>query len=98
MKKIKLNRKKIKFEYELIAGTTVKLEYMEPTTEQIDASFEADDTKEKLEYTKNVLSQCLASETAGDVEKVISEQTLHGNLYTFKMELDIELGKLKKPA
>ena len=94
MKKFKLNRKSVVFEYEFENGETVELKYMEPTTEQIDGSFK-DNVEEKLSYTKEVLRECLSGDEK-DIKRVIKEQIKYGNIYEFKSQLDEELGKLKK--
>lgn len=94
MKKFSLNRKRFEFEYEFMDKTTAQFGYSEPTTEMIDESMNHDDGVSSTEFTKKVLRECLDSPSAGMVDKLIEEQTKHGNLYRFKMGLDEELGKL----
>jgi len=96
MKKFKINRKSFKFEYEFADGTVETVEYLEPTTKQIDKGISMDDDVEKrLSYTKDVLKECLKAD-ADVVSKIIEEQTNDANIYEFKGSLDEELGKLKK--
>jgi len=93
MKKFKATRRKAKFEYEFKNGTTHEVEYLEPTTQQIDKSVDIDeDVKARLQYTKDVLQECLKAD-AGVVENIIEEQTENANIYEFKAQLDTELGK-----
>ena len=97
MKKFKANRKSVKFEYEFLDGTVEKVEYLEPTTNQIDRAMAFDDdndVSERLDFTKEVLRECLKADDAV-VSKIIEEQTNDSNLYEFKNSLDEELGKLK---
>jgi len=98
VKKLKLNRKKIVFEYEFADGTTEKLSYFEPTTDQIDRFVAEEEMTSRLMIAKETLQECLASEKEGVTSKVIDEQMHHGNIYDFKAALDEELGKLKKIA
>ncbi len=98
MKKFKANRKSFKFEYEFQDGTVEKVEYLEPTTKQIDKGISLDDdVTKRLTFTKDVLKQCLRADD--DVKsKIIEEQINDANIYEFKQQLDEELGKLKKSA
>ncbi len=96
MKKFKIDRKKIKFEYEFLDGTSVKFEYLEPTTEMIDKAVEIDTPSGRMEFSKESLYELLQSDVDGAVEKLIEEQMRNGNIYEFKAKLDEELGKLKK--
>lgn len=97
MKKFRAIRKKITFEYEFKTGETVKLEYFEPTTQQIDSSLSiGDNVEDRLRHTKDVLKASLRADNDEFVDKLIEEQTEHANIYEFKNELDEELGKLKK--
>jgi len=98
MKKFKIQRKRIKFEYEFTDGDTAKFEYLEPTTKQIDKSVELESVSEQMDFAKKTLRDCLVSETDGAVEKLIREQVEDGNIYEFRVALDEELGKLKKSA
>ena len=95
-KKYKLNRKSIEFEYEFADGTSATFEYLEPTTEQIEESFNADGLKAKVEHAKEVLIENLKSDDISHVDKLINEQTKYGNLYELKVSLDEELGNVKK--
>jgi len=98
MKKFKINRKSFKFEYEFADGTVEIVEYLEPTTKQIDKGVSMDDDVEKrLSFTKDVLKECLKADTHV-VPKIIEEQSNNANIYEFKVTLDKELGKLKKSA
>ena len=98
MKKFKKNRKGFKFEYEFEDGTVEKVEYLEPTTRQIDKGIALDDNiMERLTFTKDVLKECLKADEEV-VEKIINEQVNDANIYEFKAQLDEELGKLKKSA
>jgi len=97
MKKFKVNRKSVKFEYEFNDGTSEKVEYLEPTTNQIDEAISiGEDVAERLAFTKNILRDCLKAGDESIVEKIIKEQTEYANIYDFKNTLDEELGKLKK--
>jgi len=98
MKTFKAVRKHIEFTYEFMDGTSAKVKYLEPTTQQIDESIDIEDAKERLSFLKNTLTQCLRSDTDGAVDKIVAEQTTDGNIYEFKSVLDEELGKLKKNA
>lgn len=100
MKKFRKNRKSLKFEYEFEDGTVEKVEYLSPTTKQIDKSVSLDDSDsvlDRLDYTKDVLKECLKAD-AKVVDAIIEEQTNESNIYEFKVQLDEELGKLKKNA
>lgn len=98
MKKFKKERKGFKFEYEFEDGTVEKVEYLEPTTKQIDKGILLDDDiTERLNFTKDVLKECLNAD-AEVVARIIDEQTNDANIYDFKAQLDEELGKLKKSA
>ena len=98
MKKFKANRKSFKFEYEFTDGTVEKVEYLEPTTKQIDKGITLDDdVTERLTFTKDVLKECLKADE--DIKsRIIEEQINDSNIYEFKVSLDEELGKLKKNA
>ena len=96
MKKFKKNRKSFKFEYEFEDGAVEKVEYLEPTTKQIDKGVALDDdVVERLNFTKELLQECLKAD-AEVVSKIIDEQMNDANIYDFKAQLDEELGKLKK--
>lgn len=95
--RLKVNRKKITFEYEFKNGEVVKIEYLEPTTQMIDSSTEIEpgDTKAQLSHVKEILKDCLKGDE-GKIEALIDEQTSEANIYEFKAVLDEELGKLRK--
>ena len=98
MKKFKASRKGFKFEYEFADGTVEKVEYLEPTTKQIDDGVALDDdVSERLTFTKEVLRACLKADD-DVVSRIIDEQINNANIYEFKTQLDEELGKLKKSA
>jgi len=98
MKKFKASRKGFKFEYEFADGSVETVEYLEPTTVQIDKGVALDDdVAERLTFTKKVLKECLKADDSV-VTKIIDEQVNDANIYEFKAQLDEELGKLKKSA
>ena len=95
MRRFKKNRNSVEFEYEYENGDVVKLKYLESTTKMIDEAVEKSAVKEQLDYTKDVLQECLVGDSA-HIERMIEELYEGGNLYDFKVSLDEELGKLKK--
>ncbi len=92
--KIKAERPSIEFEYEFEDGATAVFKYSAPTTKQIDRSFEIpdEDRKGRLDHTKEVLIDCISGDMA-DKSRMIEELMENGNIYEFKVQLDIALGK-----
>ncbi|WP_416768524.1 hypothetical protein ACM66T_10235 [Sulfurimonas sp. ST-25] len=98
MLKLKLDRKKIDFEYEFADGTKETFSYLDPTTAQLECIVGAEGVKQGMQAIKTVMHGCLKSGGEGAVDKLVEEQTSSGNIYDFKSMLDVELGKLKKSA
>ena len=98
MKKFKLSRDRLKFEYEFKDGTTSEFVCLASTTEQIDKGVETFDTKGQLDHVKAVLDENLSSSEDGACARLVAEQTSGGNLYAFKASLDEEKKKKKNSA
>lgn len=94
--KFKATRPSIKFDYEFQDGSTATLEYLSPTTRMIDGAvaMDEDTTINKLDYTKDILQECLKG-SSDVIEALVKEQIEDGNIYEFKAALDEALGKQK---
>lgn len=96
MIKFKAKRDSLKFEYEFKDGSVEKVEYLSPTTKQIDRGVSLeDDVEARLTFTKEILKECLKA-GKGVKAKIIEEQENDSNIYLFKDALDKEMGKLKE--
>lgn len=93
--KLSAKRREIEFEWEFADGETAKFTYVAPSSKQIDDGATLTEVHDLLAYSKKVLSENISGDKKL-IKKMFKELDENGNIYEFKEELDIALGKLKK--
>lgn len=96
MIKFEAKRMAMPFSFDLENGKTIELEYLEQTTKQTKKAFEDNDATD-YSIVKTLLEENLKGKKE-DKKAFIEALENNGNIFRFKAQLDVELGKLNSEA